>query len=382
MTFFEDAGVESSVAMTYATTFVQNCIGGDTLEDLDKGDLREMGITALGNIKRILKHAKRVDKKDISLKYHDFGVGSGASSQIEGCLKTEDIKKEAEIIEIDLDEDSTGVQVSNHTQVEVEDSKEEQFTEMATRAGAEASTGTLAEDTGNEQLTDNGMHEETTRADSVSLNGSMPTIVSVEGAQEMETGIEVGVGVQEGLDNEEMMERSRTAKVIGQTRWLRKSSSKVTEIKFSGRSKRLMKTQYHKGADKVINKLTGGGEKKVVDYGAGNDDTDISDLSDVGYNAESEIRVKVPENKKTSRTEKNSRGKGEGQECNGERAAEGHGNTFGLTSKGHPRKRPPRVGEGRPRWERGEDGTWEKKAAVVGGQEKYWPRRRRHPTLR
>ena len=55
---------------------------------------------------------------------------------------------------------------------------------------------------------------------------------------------------------------------------------------------------------------------------------------------------------------------------------------FGLTCKGFPRKRPPRAGEGRPWWKREGNGTWEKKAAVVGGQEKYWPRRRRHPTLR
>ena len=45
MTFFKDAGVESSVSMKYAATFVQNNIGGDTLEDLDKGHLQEMGIT-------------------------------------------------------------------------------------------------------------------------------------------------------------------------------------------------------------------------------------------------------------------------------------------------------------------------------------------------
>ena len=65
VSFFKDAGVASSVALTYATAFVRNSIGSDTLEDLDKEDLREMGISAIGDMKRILKHVKKLDKNDI-----------------------------------------------------------------------------------------------------------------------------------------------------------------------------------------------------------------------------------------------------------------------------------------------------------------------------
>ena len=66
--FLKDAGVQTSVAKTYAAIFVKNNIAGDTLEDLDRDDLVFMGISALGDIKRILKHAKGVDKNEIFLR--------------------------------------------------------------------------------------------------------------------------------------------------------------------------------------------------------------------------------------------------------------------------------------------------------------------------
>ena len=57
--FFRDAGITSSEASTYTAAFVQHNIRSDMLEDLDKEDLRDMGITAIGDIKRILKYAKK-----------------------------------------------------------------------------------------------------------------------------------------------------------------------------------------------------------------------------------------------------------------------------------------------------------------------------------
>ena len=56
--FFGDAGISSSDAHTYSAAFVQHNISSDMLEDLDKGDLQDMGITLIGDIKRILKYAK------------------------------------------------------------------------------------------------------------------------------------------------------------------------------------------------------------------------------------------------------------------------------------------------------------------------------------
>ena len=82
MAFFGDAGIPSAAAKTYAASFVENRIRGDMLADLDKEYLRDMGITVLGDIICILKHAKKVvdtRKKEISLKDNTTGAGSGTA---------------------------------------------------------------------------------------------------------------------------------------------------------------------------------------------------------------------------------------------------------------------------------------------------------------
>ena len=77
----------------------------------NKDDLVFMGITALGDIKRILKHAHKLDKEEISVKYNNFEViddndtediievqdstATDTSNTIEGWLK--DGKKEGVI---------------------------------------------------------------------------------------------------------------------------------------------------------------------------------------------------------------------------------------------------------------------------------------------
>lgn len=79
--FFGDAGIPSAAAKTYAASFVENRIRGDMLADLDKEYLRDMGITVLGDIICILKHAKKVvdtRKKEISLKDNTTGPSGGA----------------------------------------------------------------------------------------------------------------------------------------------------------------------------------------------------------------------------------------------------------------------------------------------------------------
>ena len=65
-------------------------IRSDMVEDLDKGDLRDMGITAIGDIKRILKFAK----KENLAKYNTIKGGSKLSSQIEGRLKSKNVRIE------------------------------------------------------------------------------------------------------------------------------------------------------------------------------------------------------------------------------------------------------------------------------------------------
>ena len=61
ISFFSKAGISPpSAVKTYAAVFVKNKIGNDTLEDLEKEGLHDMGITAIGDIYRILKHAKKI----------------------------------------------------------------------------------------------------------------------------------------------------------------------------------------------------------------------------------------------------------------------------------------------------------------------------------
>jgi len=63
MKFFLDAGIPPDSSAQYAVTFETNRMGLDMLMDLDKEYLRDLNITALGDIISILKHAKGATAK-------------------------------------------------------------------------------------------------------------------------------------------------------------------------------------------------------------------------------------------------------------------------------------------------------------------------------
>lgn len=70
--FFSDAGIIESDIENYAVTFVKHRIRKNMLLELNKEYLSEMGITAMGDIIAIIRHAKAVLSKVLDLQLVEF----------------------------------------------------------------------------------------------------------------------------------------------------------------------------------------------------------------------------------------------------------------------------------------------------------------------
>ncbi|OCT66262.1 uncharacterized protein LOC734777 isoform X1 [Xenopus laevis] len=65
ISFFKEAGIPAGPAVNYAVTFVDNRIQKSMLMDLNKEIMHELGISAVGDVIAILKHAKVVHRQDL-----------------------------------------------------------------------------------------------------------------------------------------------------------------------------------------------------------------------------------------------------------------------------------------------------------------------------
>ncbi|XP_052008692.1 uncharacterized protein C19orf47 homolog isoform X2 [Xyrauchen texanus] len=77
--FFKDCGIPPGLAVNYAMSFVDNRIQKNMLMDLSKEIMMDLGITVIGDIIAILKHAKHVYRQDMC-KMASEAISSGQTS--------------------------------------------------------------------------------------------------------------------------------------------------------------------------------------------------------------------------------------------------------------------------------------------------------------
>nr|XP_041569260.1 uncharacterized protein C19orf47 homolog isoform X2 [Taeniopygia guttata] len=63
--FFEDAGIPPGPALGYAVAFVDNRIHKDMLLELTKELMKDLGVTAVGDVIAILRHARLVHRQEM-----------------------------------------------------------------------------------------------------------------------------------------------------------------------------------------------------------------------------------------------------------------------------------------------------------------------------
>ncbi|MEE6522295.1 hypothetical protein FKM82_020767, partial [Ascaphus truei] len=81
--FFKEAGIPAGPSVNYAVMFVDNRIQKNMLMDLNKEIMNELGITVVGDIIAILKHAKVVHRQDICKALTELPATGQTSMQTE-----------------------------------------------------------------------------------------------------------------------------------------------------------------------------------------------------------------------------------------------------------------------------------------------------------
>uniref|UniRef100_A0A673J5G2 DUF5577 domain-containing protein n=1 Tax=Sinocyclocheilus rhinocerous TaxID=307959 RepID=A0A673J5G2_9TELE len=91
-TFFKDAGIPPGLAVNYTVSFVDNRIQKSMLMDLSKEIMMDLGITVIGDIIAILKHAKHVYRQDMC-KTTTEAISSGQTSVQAELRRTANTRK-------------------------------------------------------------------------------------------------------------------------------------------------------------------------------------------------------------------------------------------------------------------------------------------------
>lgn len=127
ISFFQEARIPRTAAAQYAMTFVENRITMDMLLDLNKEYLKDMGITLLGDIIAILKHAKQAQsklttdralnqsQKQVEQNKNDISVSATSLPKTQAILDSKKpAQREPRAVMIEKVEKSTCVEISKN----------------------------------------------------------------------------------------------------------------------------------------------------------------------------------------------------------------------------------------------------------------------------
>ncbi|XP_067275146.1 uncharacterized protein C19orf47 homolog isoform X3 [Pseudorasbora parva] len=149
--FFKDAGIPPGLAVNYAVSFVDNRIQKNMLMDLSKEIMMDLGITVIGDIIAILKHAKQVYRQDMC-KMATEAISSGQTSvqaELRRTAKTPATRMIANALSRDSPPSTPARRPDNRISVTVSNASAKpakvlKRTSVFDRLGAESKTDTIS----------------------------------------------------------------------------------------------------------------------------------------------------------------------------------------------------------------------------------------------